>query len=121
MMTHKVKDPDTTTREKKKKDLTIRRVADAIEYNKIICKFDSSGREAKAIRRKVGEPKIIDRIWAGEDAMRACYRLDEKYSRMTNHHILLQLPMTDHDVFTIWLAEAFKRFSNIFDLIYLEP
>uniref|UniRef100_A0A915I9X6 Uncharacterized protein n=1 Tax=Romanomermis culicivorax TaxID=13658 RepID=A0A915I9X6_ROMCU len=35
----------------------IRRVADAIEYNKIICKFDGSGREAKAIRRKVGEPK----------------------------------------------------------------
>uniref|UniRef100_A0A915KF64 Transcription initiation factor TFIID component TAF4 C-terminal domain-containing protein n=1 Tax=Romanomermis culicivorax TaxID=13658 RepID=A0A915KF64_ROMCU len=36
-------------------------------------------------------------------------------------HILPQLPMVDRDVFTIWLAKAFKHFSNMCDPIYLEP
>uniref|UniRef100_A0A915HL22 Uncharacterized protein n=1 Tax=Romanomermis culicivorax TaxID=13658 RepID=A0A915HL22_ROMCU len=31
-------------------------------------------------------------------------------------HIILQLPMIDRNVFTIWLAVALKHFSNIFDL-----
>uniref|UniRef100_A0A915K7E6 Uncharacterized protein n=1 Tax=Romanomermis culicivorax TaxID=13658 RepID=A0A915K7E6_ROMCU len=35
--------------------------------------------------------------------------------------VLLQLPMIDRDVFSTWLVEALKHFSNIFDLIYLEP
>uniref|UniRef100_A0A915I5E4 F-box domain-containing protein n=1 Tax=Romanomermis culicivorax TaxID=13658 RepID=A0A915I5E4_ROMCU len=34
-------------------------------------------------------------------------------------HIVLQLPTTDRIVFTIWLAEAFKHFSYIFDLPWL--
>uniref|UniRef100_A0A915J3N5 7-dehydrocholesterol reductase n=1 Tax=Romanomermis culicivorax TaxID=13658 RepID=A0A915J3N5_ROMCU len=48
------------------------------------------------------------------------------YSRQAStinsgRNILLQLPMIDRDLFTIWLAKEVKNFSSIFDLIYLGP
>uniref|UniRef100_A0A915JID6 Uncharacterized protein n=1 Tax=Romanomermis culicivorax TaxID=13658 RepID=A0A915JID6_ROMCU len=36
-------------------------------------------------------------------------------------HVLLQLPMIDRDISTIWLAKDVKHFSSIFDLICLDP
>uniref|UniRef100_A0A915J814 Uncharacterized protein n=1 Tax=Romanomermis culicivorax TaxID=13658 RepID=A0A915J814_ROMCU len=43
------------------------------------------------------------------------------YIKWFGRHVLLQLPMIDHDLFTIWLVEEVVHFSSIFHPIYLEP